>query len=154
MIRYLLSFFVGRAFPSSANATTTATPPNHGTESHLPIFCCCLSPPWGGKLLAPLLPSLIEMAVCSCVRRTGEKGIKSLQTREEMGDKKSTVFQPKANSRCWVAAIDKKRLVMPKKVVSGTTRAYEANIACSIHGEGEPKECLNVTVGYASKYTE
>ncbi|KAL7922291.1 hypothetical protein ACQKWADRAFT_293028 [Trichoderma austrokoningii] len=81
-----LSFLLGEVFFFS-NATTTATPHPH----LFPVS------PWGGKSQSPSFASLIEMAVCSCVRRTGEKkGIKTLQTREkDRGIKNLTMFQPK-----------------------------------------------------------
>lgn len=69
------------------------------------------------------------------------------------------MFQPKGNSRCWVAAIDTKRLVMLKKVC-GRIRAYGipqtkilpytlqyCHFSLVIHGE-RPKERLDVTTGY------
>jgi hypothetical protein len=74
--------------------------------------------------MSPSFASLIEMAVCSCVRWTGGKDIKVLHTWENKGDEENLiVFQPKGSSRCWVVAIDVKRLVMLKKV-SGRIRAY------------------------------
>lgn len=101
--------------------------------------------PWGGKLGSPSFASSIEMAVCSCVRRTrGKRHSNTIANMGKKGDEENfTMFQPKGSSRCWVAVIDRIRLVTLKKV-SGRMRAYgipQANILpflpCCPRGEAE-----------------